>query len=247
MAAECATTAISRMATLLGVSVSGYYKHLECTAAADLTPRNSAARSWVCRSRPSIRSPTGCTGSPRITAELRAQGQLATEKTVAKMTAERGIAGNSPRTFSPPTTVVDPFASFPPDLVNRVYDHGRIDAVWTFDITYLTRGEGDMYLCAIKDEHSRRVLWAVADHMRTELVTDAVGMAVRTRSGRVRGTTVHSAGHLNTPLTPWRRPASRMVCCGRRAGPGCAGTMLVPKHCGRRSNMSTTTATVTSI
>ncbi|TCN53696.1 integrase-like protein [Rhodococcus sp. SMB37] len=50
-----------------------------------------------------------------------------------------------------------------------------------------------MYLCVIKDEHSKRALgWAVADHMRTELVTAAVEMAVRTRRGRVAGTIMHS-------------------------------------------------------
>jgi len=57
----------------------------------------------------------------------------------------------------------------------------------------VTCGECDMYLCAIKDEHSKRVLgWTIADHIRTELVTDAVEMAVRTRRGRVKGTIVHS-------------------------------------------------------
>ncbi len=65
--------------------------------------------------------------------------------------------------------------------------------MWTSDITYLTCGEGDAYLCAIRDEHSRRVLgWAVDEHMRTELVTAAADAAVFTRGGSVAGTIVHS-------------------------------------------------------
>jgi putative transposase len=65
--------------------------------------------------------------------------------------------------------------------------------MWSSDITYLTCGEGDMYLRAIRDEHSRRVLgWAVADRMRTELVTAAVDRAVFVRCGRCAGTILHS-------------------------------------------------------
>ena len=58
---------------------------------------------------------------------------------------------------------------------------------------YLTCGEGDAYLCAIRDEHSRRVLgWSLADHMRTELVEAAVDAAAFTRGGTVAGTILHS-------------------------------------------------------
>jgi len=74
-----------------------------------------------------------------------------------------------------------------------VLDQGRPDAVWSSDITYLNCGEGDMYLCAIRDEHSKRVLgWSVADHMRTELVTEALAQAVAVRGGQVSGTIMHS-------------------------------------------------------
>lgn len=193
MAAECASTAITRMAALLGVSVSGYYKHVKSTSAIELTEMRQRREELAVRISSVHRDSHGVYGSPRITAELRARGEFVSEKTVAKIMAERGLAGISPRTFSPPTTIVDPFATFPPDRVNRVFDQGHVDAVWTSDITYLTCGECDMYLCVIKDEHSKRALgWAVADHMRADLVTDAVAMAVRTRSGRTDGVIMHS-------------------------------------------------------
>ena len=139
------------------------------------------------------RESKGVYGSPRITAELHEGGEIITEKTVAKIMRSLGIVGISPRTFKVRTTVVDPFASFPDDLVQRRFDQGRVDAVWTSDITYLTCGESDMYLCAIKDEHSKKVLgWSVADHMRTELVIEALDMAVAARGGDAAGTIMHS-------------------------------------------------------
>ena len=107
--------------------------------------------------------------------------------------AEMGIEGISPRTFKVKTTPLDSAASFPPDRVGRQFDQGGVNIVWTSDITYLTCGEGDAYLCAIRDEHSRRVLgWSLADHMRTELVEAAVDAAVLTRGGSVPGTILHS-------------------------------------------------------
>jgi transposase InsO family protein len=193
MAAECATTAITRMARLLGVSTSGYYKRAKRSVTTQLTDREQRKADLTVKIIDHHRDSGGTYGSPRITADLRAGGEQVSERTVAKIMAEIGLAGISPRTFKVRTTVVDPTASFPPDLVERCFDQGRPDAVWSSDITFLTCGEGDMYLCAIRDEHSKRVLgWSVADHMLTELVTDALAQAVAVRGGHVGGTIMHS-------------------------------------------------------
>jgi putative transposase len=193
MAAECATTAITRMARLLGVSTSGYYKRAKRSVTTALTDNEQRKADLTVKIVDHHRDSGATYGSPRITADLRAAGERVSEKTVAKIMAEIGLAGISPRTFKVRTTVVDPAASFPLDLVERRFDQGRPDAVWSSDITYLTCGEGDMYLCSIRDEHSKRVLgWSVADHMLTELVTDALAQAVAVRNGQVGGTIMHS-------------------------------------------------------
>ncbi|OMC40106.1 integrase [Mycobacterium sp. GA-1841] len=192
MAAECASHDVTRMATLLGVSTSGYYKHLHRLRTAEPTPRAQRRRDLEVKILAHHKDSRGTYGSPRITADLHAAGEQVSVNTVAAIMAALGIEGISPRTFKT-TTVVDLSASFPPDLVGRCFDQGRIDAVWSSDITYLSCGEGDMYLCAIRDEHSRRVLgWAVDGHMRTELVTTAVDRAVFTRGGQVSDVILHS-------------------------------------------------------
>lgn len=193
MAAECANSAIDRMARLLHVSTSGFYKHQGRSVTTRLGERQQRRADLEVKIAHIHKDSGGVYGSPRITVELEAGGEVISEKTVASIMRSLGIVGISPRTFKIRTTVVDPFASFPDDLVQRQFDQGRLDAVWTSDITYLTCGEGDMYLCAIKDEHSKKVLgWSIADHMRTELVIDALDMAVAERGGDVAGVILHS-------------------------------------------------------
>ncbi len=184
---------VLRMARLLGVSTSGYYAHAKRAAATALTPRQQRRADLEVKIIQAHKDSHGTYGSPRITAELRDQGEVVTAKTVATIMASIGIEGISPRTFKVKTTVVDPTASFPPDLVDRHFDHGRLDAVWLTDITYLTCGEGDMFLCAIRDGHSRKVLGhSISDHIGTEMVTDAIARAVADRGGKCRGAILHS-------------------------------------------------------
>jgi putative transposase len=194
---------VARMARLLKVSTSGYYAWKKRGMAATVTPRQQRRADLAVKILDVHADSDGTYGSPRITSELRERGETVNEKTVAAIMAEIGIEGISPRTFKVRTTVADPTASFPPDLVRRRFDQGRLDVVWLTDITYLTCGEGDMYLCAIRDGHSRRVLGhVVADHIGADMVCEAIDAAVACRGG-VAGTVLHSdrGGEFTAALT----------------------------------------------
>jgi transposase InsO family protein len=171
------------MVTLLGVSRSGYYDWRRRVAA---PPGPRAARREALREAvvASHAGSDGVNGAPRVTADLRAAGQVVNRKTVAKIMAELHIQGVSPRPWRV-TTVPDERAAELPDLVERTFDTGRLNAVWVSDITYLATGQGWLYLAVVRDACSRRVLgWAIDDHQRAELVTAALTMAVAERTER---------------------------------------------------------------
>ena len=88
---------------------------------------------------------------------------------------ENDIRGISPRPWRPVTTIVDPSPHAIPDLVQRRFDQGALNVVWTSDITYLATGEGWLYLAAVRDGCSRRVLgYAFSDSLHTDLVESAL-------------------------------------------------------------------------
>ncbi|MGJ4083742.1 IS3 family transposase [Corynebacterium macclintockiae] len=165
MQQEKANYSIKRMARLLKVSRSGYYKWAD-TQQKRLSGENDRAAFYdgVDRKIHQIwKDSDEVYGAPRITAELTERYQITlNRKTVAKRMRMMGIEGISPRAFVPVTTIQSKRKSALPDLVKRMFDTGELNRVWMSDITYLRTSEGWLYLCAVRDGHSRRVLgWAM--------------------------------------------------------------------------------------
>ena len=193
MAVECANFEVKRMARLLDVSRSGYYRWHEARRRDPLASEQRRA-DLDAKILSFHKDSRGTYGEPRITLDLIEDGEMTSHNTVASRMRALGVAGISPRTFKV-TTVSDPRATYPEDLVQRHFAPEDLNVLWTSDLTYLKIGTGDVYLCAVRDEGSSRVLgWQLADHMRTEIVTDSLDQAVATRFGDVAGTIFHDRG-----------------------------------------------------
>lgn len=180
---------VTEMVALLGVSRSGYYDWLVREAAGP-GPREARREELAEAIVGAHQASDGVNGAPRVTADLRADGWTVSQKTVAKLMRTLRIQGISPRPWRV-TTI--PAEAKHPDLVERDFDRGRLDAVWISDITYLHTGQGWLYLAVVRDACSRRVLgWAIEDHMRAELVTAALSMAVVLRGTRPERVIFHA-------------------------------------------------------
>ncbi len=120
-------------------------------------------------------------GSPRIHAELKARGSGASVNTVARLMHANGIRAKSARKFRNTTDSNHPLP-VADNLLDRRFDPAAPNEKWTADITYIPTREGWLYLAAVEDLYSRRVVgWSMADHMESRLVVDALAMAVARR------------------------------------------------------------------
>ena len=123
----------------------------------------------------------GTYGAPRVHAELCDEGVHVGRKRVARLMKAAGLQGVS-RRKRPRTTIRQAGARPAPDLVDRDFAVARPDQLWVADITYISTWAGFLYLAVVVDAWSRRVVgWAMVTHLRTELVLDALEMAIRQR------------------------------------------------------------------
>jgi putative transposase len=171
--AEKANFPIRVLCEVMGVSRSGYYDWK--TRAPSKRSRQDAALTG--KIREIHRRSRQTYGSPRVHAELRAIGTRCSRKRVERLMREAGLR-SCVRGHRRGTTRRGE-RSAAEDLLERNFAATQPDRIWVADITYIATGEGFLYLVFILDVHSRRIVgWAMEEHLGTELVVDALRMAV---------------------------------------------------------------------
>jgi putative transposase len=168
---------VATMCRLLEISTSGYYAWAKRT----LSRRAILDQALMGRIREFHHRSRGTYGSPRVHADLADEGWLVGRKRVARLMRVAGLRGVSPRRWTT-TTVRSLEARAAPDLVKRAFVAPAFDRLWVADITYVPTWAGFLYLAIVLDACSRRVVgWAMANHLRTELVLAALNMALAQR------------------------------------------------------------------
>ena len=178
---------VARACALLKVSRAAFYQHL-----AGPSRRERADAELTEQIRAVHKESKGRYGSPRVHAELRRRGHRHSRKRVARLMRHAGIWGKTPKRWKK-TTIPDPAAARA-DRIQRDFttDASKINARWCGDITYVGTWQGWLYLATVIDIASRRVVgYAMADHLRTELVSGALANAVAAR-GPAPGVIFHA-------------------------------------------------------
>jgi putative transposase len=177
---------IATMCRVLEVSTSGYYAWRKRPA----SQRARADGRLLRQIRTAHEASRGTYGVPRIHAELAGAGVRVGRKRIARLMRAAGLAGVSRRRFVATTTRSDT-ARPAPDLVQRVFRAEKPNRLWVADATFIPTVVGFLYLAIVLDVFSRKVVgWAMATHLRTELMLAALEMALGQR--RPEGVIHHS-------------------------------------------------------
>jgi putative transposase len=165
---------VSLLCSVLGVSRAGYYAWKDRPASAR-ERRDAALVELIGRLHAESK---GTYGWPRIHAELRHRGVYVSRKRVARLMRWAGLSGMVRRRKGR-TTIRVPGIATAPDLVRRDFAPTAPNRLWAADLTEVSTWEGKLYLAVVLDCYSRRCIgWAMAEHMRAELVVEALEMAI---------------------------------------------------------------------
>jgi putative transposase len=191
ISAERPSFPVSVMCEVLGVSKSGFHSW-ERRAPSD----RALSDAWLTsRIKEIHENARGVYGSRRVQAELRlGQDIVVSRKRIRRLMRQAGISGLV-KVKKGRTTIPVPGVRVADDLVERKFRPDAPNVLWVADITYLRTWEGWLYLAAVQDAYSRRIVgWAMTEHMRTELVADALQMAVGSSPARARAHTSQRSG-----------------------------------------------------
>ena len=178
MQANQATFAIRTMARVLKVSSSGFYDWLD----RPLSPRAQANVALTKKIREVHQMSDATYGMPRIRAELQEQGIVASRKRIAGLMQIAKIQGVSRRKAYTVTMKRNDQDRLAPDLVKRQFIADQPNQLWVADMTYVPTWAGFLYLAVVTDVFSRKVVgWAFGDRMTSDLVLNALNMALLTR------------------------------------------------------------------
>lgn len=180
IAAEKTSFPVRTMCRVLEVSASAFYAWHACGDVPSVQEQRDAQRLPIIQE--AWEEHRKVYGSRRLTAEVRDRGHVMNRKAVARLMRLAGIEGAHRRRKGKGGRRRRPDVAPAPDLVDRNFTVDGPDQLWVADISYLRTWEGFLYLAVVIDAFSRKVVgWAMADHLRTELVLDAFGMALFTR------------------------------------------------------------------
>ena len=169
---------IATMARVLSVSEAGFHAWRKRRP----SRKQEADTTLLKRVRTIHASSRETYGAPRVHAELRAGGQKHGRKRIARLMRAAGLVGASRRRTGVTTTRRDREARPAPDLVDRKFTADKPNLLWVADITFVPTACGLLYLAVVLDAWSRKIVgWSMANQLRTELVVDALAMAIGQR------------------------------------------------------------------
>jgi len=166
------------MLKILQASKSGYYDWID----RPICPRAQRRQELVEQIRKAHKDSRSIYGSPRITVELKASGTKICENTVARYMRQEGLRSKVKRPFRVRTTDSNHEHPVAANVLDRTFNAEAPDRKWCVDITYVPTNEGWLYLAAVIDLFSRKIVgWEMADHLRAELCVSALSMAIERR------------------------------------------------------------------